>query len=505
MSACRPLLFVAGVFLIVISLTQAFTLASHHSFPNQLRTPLFPRQNLQNIESGYKYKTHWYPQTLDHFNFLGEDKQFAQRYLVNDEHFKPGAPVFFYTGNEGDITWFCNNTGFMWDIAEEFNAMLVFAEHRYYGKSLPFGKDSYKDAAHLGYLTSEQALADFATLIDHIRKSQPSTRKSAFIAFGGSYGGMLASWFRMKYPSKVAGAIAGSAPILDFPEMNDCELFYKISTDDFKKAGGDVCANTIRKSWDTITSLAQTTSGRSTLTRMFKLCDPLKKFEDVYGLIFWLSEAWVNLAMVDYPYPANFLEFLPAHPIKEVCKHMQDDMVQGLSLIKNIVGGANVYFNYTGKSVCLRTSQQGTTNLGDNGWNFQACTEMAMPLCQDGIRDMWFPAKWDFDEFAASCKKQFGVTTRKCWAQSEYGGFNISAATNIVFSNGDLDPWSGYGVLKSPNPSVVTVMIEGGAHHLDLRNSNPLDPQSVIDARNIHKVNMKLWIDQWKGQQSSSG
>ena len=34
-------------------------------------------------------------------------------------------PYFLFTGNEGDIEAFAQNTGFMWDIAEEFHAMLV--------------------------------------------------------------------------------------------------------------------------------------------------------------------------------------------------------------------------------------------------------------------------------------------------------------------------------------------------------------------------------------------
>ncbi len=110
----------------------------------------------------------------------------------------------------------------MWELAPEYHAMLVFAEHRYYGNSLPYGNRSYDNLQYLAYLTSEQALADFAVLIKYLGGQY---HDPPFVAFGGSYGGiyahslanthahafvhtilgMLAAWLRMKYPSSVIG------------------------------------------------------------------------------------------------------------------------------------------------------------------------------------------------------------------------------------------------------------------------------------------------------------
>lgn len=50
------------------------------------------------------------------------------------------------------------------------------------------------------------------------------------------------------------------------------------------------------------------------------------------------------------------------------------------------------------------------------------------------------------------------------------------------------------GVLKQLNPTLPVVIIEGGAHHYDLRPSNPLDTPAVISARNVEKEYIKLWI-----------
>jgi len=56
--------------------------------------------------------------------------------------------------------------------------------------------------------------------------------------------------------------------------------------------------------------------GKSLLTEKWKMCSPLTNDNDVLKLKDWIAELYVNLAMINYPYPANFLSPLPAYPIK---------------------------------------------------------------------------------------------------------------------------------------------------------------------------------------------
>ena len=68
------------------------------------------------------------------------------------------------------------------------------------------------------------------------------------------------------------------------------------------------------------------------------------------------------------------------------------------------------------------------------------------------------------------------------------GGLRLEYATNIVFTQGDLDPWMPAGVPATTSTtssnlqlenSVVSVVIEMGGHHLDLFWPTEEDPQSV--------------------------
>ncbi|XP_043713270.1 lysosomal Pro-X carboxypeptidase [Telopea speciosissima] len=446
------------------------------------------------LPKSYQYEARYFTQSLDHFGF-SDLPTFQQRYLINTDHWlgpERMGPIFLYCGNEGDIEWFAANTGFVWEIAPRFGAMVIFPEHRYYGESMPYGNRdlAYKNAASLAHLTAGQALADFAVLITDLKRNL-SAEACPVVLFGGSYGGMLAAWMRLKYPHIAIGALASSAPILQFENIVPPETFYDIVSNDFRRESVS-CFNTIKESWDAIEAEGQTAEGLLKLTHTFRICQNLSSSQDLSD---WLDSAYSYLAMVDYPYPSEFLMPLPGNPIKEVCRKI-DSYPDGTSILERIFAGVSIYYNYTGTVDCF---DLGDDPHGMSGWDWQACTEMVMPMSSSKGKSLFPTYDFDYSSYQEGCFKEFGVNPRPRWITTEFGGHDIRTVlkafgSNIIFSNGLLDPWSGGGVLQNISEAIVAFVTNEGAHHIDLRASTTEDPDWLVEQRASEIQLIAGWI-----------
>ena len=384
----------------------------------------------------------------------------------------------------------------MFDIAPKFKANVIFAEHRYYGKSLPLGSDSFK-SANVGFLTIEQTLADYAVLIHHLKETLNASN-SPVIAFGGSYGGMLAAYFRFKYPNIVDGSIAASAPIFLVAGKSPREYFFEDITSHFTNAA-EGCGIKVKDAFFRMQALVKMgPKGLASISKSFNLCSPMKSDSDYAQLIGWIRNSFAQLAMMDYPYPTNFISPLPGWPVKKSCQLLlgASDPIGGLAKASKLVYGTHTCTDMWKEYVACADPTGCGLGFNSYAWDYQACTEVLMPAGTNNVTDFFPVLPFTVDERKDYCQKRWNITPNNDWIGINLWGRNIESATNIVFSNGDLDPWHRGGVLTSVSDSVIAVVIKDGAHHLDLRSSNAKDPKSVIQARQIEVSNIQKWIDE---------
>ncbi|KAM7528032.1 hypothetical protein LguiB_031442 [Lonicera macranthoides] len=380
-------------------------------------------------------KTYYYAQTLDHFNYNPESyKTFQQKYFVNSKYWggsnsTSNSPIFVYMGDEANITLVASFDGFINEIASNFNGLIVYIEHRYYGDSMPFGIETFNNASTLGFFSSTQALADYAQLITDLKRNL-TAENCPVIAVGGSYGGMLASWFRLKYPHIVDGALASSAPILYFDDITPQNAYLVIVTKDYRDVSEN-CYNTIRDSWFEIDRVAANSNGLLNLSRIFNTCYPLTSSKELKDN---LMLQYVFFAQYDNP---------PSYWVEKICKGI-DGAGEGTYILDKIAAG----FHSILGSNCAYIYDLKVSNKSGWGW-------------QD--------------------------------IKSVLGNF----ASNIIFSNGGRDPYSGGGVLQNISDSVVALYAEKGAHGSDLGVPMASDPSWLVSLRAAEKKIIQGWIAQY--------
>eukprot|EP00948_MAST-09A_sp_MAST-9A-sp1_P001903 g1903.t1 len=503
----------------------------------------------------------------------------------------------------------------MWDLAPTYNALVVFAEHRYFGESKP----SLKGVRNcLSYATTRQALEDYAVLLQsewftNTFDLAPSDSRTV-VGFGGSYGGMLAAWFRFKYPHVIDGSIAGSAPIWGFPLISQNLDGAAQHIGNAVKLGekGPQCYQNLLGMWPLLTALGQTTSGRAMLEQNFPTCQPLQSENDVAILIQYLQQPWFLMAEGEYPFPSNYIPYsmsinepLPSWPVQVACEklahsleesgativntgnisdvrfdvalkakdgknvmevsldwnsitqseiNINDNFSQNpeiISAIKGLSAAVGVYYNLTKdvhcyepplleKKVPEKVSQKLSEEEDRDGnnictaeipagnafsWQFLVCNEginIITTMAQGIGNDFYWPPtigsrNYTFSEVInkngiPGCDKGsrevlakqglYGLPAEPDvwakWITKWYGGKRLTenGFSNVVFSNGYLDPWASAGVLSNQSDSLVASLITDGGHHADLMFPTEKDTASCKACREVEKTMIQKWISE---------
>ncbi|XP_072428864.1 thymus-specific serine protease [Chiloscyllium punctatum] len=447
-------------------------------------------------KSRFKGSEQWFVQRLDHFN-AADGRVWKQRFYINDTFYQPGGPVFLMIGGEGTANPAWMDYGTWLTFAEKLGALCILIEHRFYGKSQPTMDLS---VSNLQYLRSDQALADLA----HFRTKMDvklNLTQNKWIAFGGSYPGSLAAWFRLKYPHLVYAAVASSAPVqavVDFPEYLEVVNY---SLENFNTP----CPLLVKDASDTLIELLANASTYKQITRDFHLCDKLKIRSEMDSGYFLETLAGNFMDVVQYNKDNRAFEDPKGVNITVdvLCTIMENSSL-GIPYERYAKVSHLLLKTYEEKcldasyskfvSDMLNTSWAAPAADGSRQWAYQSCTEFGYYQSTESPLQPFsgFPLRYKLQQ----CVDLFGpafnnsvVADAVEHTNENYGGTNIKGS-RIVFPNGSMDPWHILGITKQQK----AIYIQGTAHCADMYPEKQTDIPQLTKAREEIFQRLSNWI-----------
>ncbi|KAK3043617.1 hypothetical protein RJ639_001679, partial [Escallonia herrerae] len=455
------------------------------------------------------------------------------------------APIFAYFGEEGPIDEDLPIIGLLNDNAPRFKALIIYIEHRFYGKSVPFGTldEVINNENTRGYFSSAQAIADYAEVLvylkeklsakihrlssleDHMGEVSDSKQLYASLSFGefdksrqsgqavlpaAVYGGTNlkldgdslsldddSAWLLMTTVCSgrrmIDGALIGFAPgvvRLLTEWLSALRLFDLAGVASGCDVGelvgeeaSESCYETIRNSWSVIDEVATRPNGLSFLSQRFKTCSPLDTSLELKD---YLDTMYAVAAQYNHP---------PTYPVTVVCGSI-DGAPDGTDILGRIFAGVVAY---GGERSCYEMKKSNSASQTNLGWSWQTCSELVMPIGR-GSNDTMFPsAPFSLNDFTNSCMSKYGVPPRPRWVTTYYGSHDIKLvlqrfASNIIFSNGLRDPYSSGGVLEKISDSVLPIYTVNGSHCLDILTSSQGDPQWLVMQRQVEIEIIRGWF-----------
>ncbi|XP_003742341.1 putative serine protease K12H4.7 [Galendromus occidentalis] len=437
----------------------------------------------------------WHTQRMNHFD-PADRRTWKQRYMVNDEFYREGGPVFLLLGGEGEasISWVEKNTHVML-MAKKHNALVFQLEHRFYGQSRP---TSDLSTENLVYLSSEQALADAAHFRNVITNRRNLSPDAKWVVFGGSYSGSLAAWFKLKYPHLAVGAVASSAPLLAIIDFQD---YVRVVRDSL----GSSCSAKVKDGFQALQVKAARRSSWPDIDNEFKTCVPFDGYNSLNLQNFFQTIAGNFEGIVQYNKDQR-MEGRTNISIDDLCRLMENapTPLEGLASVNDLLLESTdskcLDYDYAKFVREMRNvSYSSVAAEGGRQWTYQTCVEFGFFQSSDA-EDQPFGDLFPVELFIQQCRDIFDdffdqsmLDNAIFRTNTEYGG-QQPKLTNVTFPNGSIDPWHALSILKNLSDSVTAHFIEGTAHCADMYPPSAEDDETLTAGRQKIEAEVAKWL-----------
>ncbi|EJK51289.1 hypothetical protein THAOC_29548 [Thalassiosira oceanica] len=530
-----------------------------------------------------------FEQVLDHFS-KEDGVTFGQRYFTSDRYVSEGgtgedAVNFLCVGGEGpslDASVLVNSvhcTGDMVELAkllhEEhgWDVRMYALEHRYYGESIPSPKKGEgglrspkeggdgpdggdkKGDADFAHLSSRQAVLD---IVNFVTSTDPHNR---WVAFGGSYPGMLSAWSHLLHPSKIYAAVSSSSPLqvtLDFGRYND-----RVASDlaDADVGGSGECLAVVEGGHAQVAAALEADGKKSDpgsdpkskspgkkggevgldkVAEMFDVCggaDTLRVERNRQIFAGWgllripaqgndpscdgkvcnIEKLCGEILHLKKTNGKDGKERSDMEVLSEVRRMQSDDEAGGWMERQCQNVGWDDFVSYY--------STPTRWNANDRSWQYQTCNEFGFyQTCEVDSSCPYAKGYHGIDMDLELCQRLFGidpdeVRRRVDGTLTYYGGRSLmpsvgpsdgAASPNLVedgdgrrrllFVTGDVDPWSELAMSTGDSDHPV-ISVEGASHHYWTHEVKDTDGPNIAGARRrIHET-----VSGWLGVTSREG
>jgi len=323
---------------------------------------------------------------------------------------------------------------------------------------------------------------------------------SPVIAFGGSYGGCLSAYMRFKYPNIILGSLASSAPIGWVAGIGRFHEFFETITSDFNGINSQ-CVSIVKAGFQQMDNYStQGLPGYKIISKDLKTCNVFTSRSSVEYAMKWIRNGFVMISMMNYPYPRLTKLATPAYPVRVACEKLLSNSQNPIVALREAI---SVYYGvrdcYDPTQMYIECSDITGCGLGPDAkaWDFQACTEMYLYDDSKTTEADMFPSlPLNLSYVTRYCQKIWEVKRAANQLKLLQLGNDVRSVTNVIFSNGDLDPWSKGGIMsnKTLPPSSIALIVKGGAHCYDLWGSHPADSPSVKSVRQTEENMIRKWL-----------